>query len=136
MPTAHAPSADRLKPTVECIAMVAPRYLGSAAIDMPDVNAPESAGTVMAYTRINGSSSHGDLSANTPIRSATAAEAEHHRRDGAVAAEPEREFIAKNAGGHGEHGEHTLTTIGVRIDASEFLKETKVQNATIHVLMP
>ena len=24
-PTTHAPSADRLKPTVECIAMVAPR---------------------------------------------------------------------------------------------------------------
>ena len=29
-PTAQAPSADRLKPTVECTAMVAPRYLGVA----------------------------------------------------------------------------------------------------------
>ena len=40
--------ADRLKPTVECMAMVAPRKFGSAAIDMPDVKAPESAGTVIA----------------------------------------------------------------------------------------
>jgi hypothetical protein len=30
----------------------------------------------------------------------------------------------------------TLTTIGVRIEASEFLSETKVQNPTIQVLMP
>src|SRR6476620_3976632 len=73
-PTPQAPSADRLKPTVECMAMVAPRYLGSAAIVMPDVNAPESAGTVKAYTSIKGSRNAADLSANTPISSATAAE--------------------------------------------------------------
>ena len=30
----------------------------------------------------------------------------------------------------------TLTTIGVKIEASEFLSETKLQNATIQVLMP
>jgi hypothetical protein len=38
---------------------------------MPDVSAPESAGTVIAYTTINGSNSHGDLSARTPINNAT-----------------------------------------------------------------
>ena len=30
----------------------------------------------------------------------------------------------------------TLTTTGVKIEASEFLSETKVQNATIQVRMP
>ena len=30
----------------------------------------------------------------------------------------------------------TLTTIGVKIEASEFLSDTKVQNATIQVRMP
>src|SRR5207237_8099008 len=47
-PIAHAPNADRPKPTVECVAIVAPRYAGLAAIAMPEVNAPESAGVVMA----------------------------------------------------------------------------------------
>src|SRR5690349_15847685 len=74
-PTSQAPSADRLKPTVECIAIVAPRYPGFAAIVMPDVSAPESAGTVMAYAMIKGSRNAGDLSANTPSRSAASAEA-------------------------------------------------------------
>src|SRR5436190_23231064 len=45
-PTAQPPSADRPKPTVECSASVAPRNAGSALADMPDVRAPESAGTV------------------------------------------------------------------------------------------
>jgi hypothetical protein len=30
----------------------------------------------------------------------------------------------------------TLTTTGVKIEASELLSDTKVQNATIQVLMP
>jgi hypothetical protein len=47
-PMAHAPNAENPKPTVECIAIVAPRFSGFAAIVMPAVNAPESAGTVPA----------------------------------------------------------------------------------------
>src|ERR1700704_989755 len=73
-PTAHAPNADRLKPTVECVAIVAPRWLGFAAIAMPDVRAPESAGAVIAYAMIKGSRNNGDLSANIPISSASTAE--------------------------------------------------------------
>jgi hypothetical protein len=71
---AQAPKADRLNPTVECNAMVAPRKRGSAAIVIPEVSAPESAGTVKAYASSNGSSSQGELSAKNPIRSATRAE--------------------------------------------------------------
>lgn len=47
-PMAHAPNAEAPKPTVECIAIVAPRFSGFAAIVMSAVNAPESAGTVPA----------------------------------------------------------------------------------------
>jgi hypothetical protein len=47
-PTPQDPKADKPKPTVECIAIVAPRLLGSAAIAIPAVRAPESAGTVIA----------------------------------------------------------------------------------------
>src|SRR5438132_13929260 len=65
-PTAHAPSADRLKPTVECIAMVAPRLAGSAAMVMPEVSAPEAAGTGSAEGSRRGSSTHGDWSESTP----------------------------------------------------------------------
>src|SRR5260370_2492749 len=65
-PTAHDPSADRLKPTVECVAIVAPRYLGFAAIVIPDVSAPASAGTVIAYIAIKRTSNQRDLSPNIP----------------------------------------------------------------------
>src|SRR6185369_889502 len=47
-PPTQPPSADRPKPTVECSAMVAPRFAGTALAAMPDVSAPESAGIVMA----------------------------------------------------------------------------------------
>src|ERR1700704_6505266 len=50
-PIAHAPAADRPKPTVECSAMVTPRKFGLAAAVMPDVSAPESAGTGQAQKR-------------------------------------------------------------------------------------
>jgi len=41
-------NSDKPKPTVECMAMVAPRYSGFALNVMPDVRAPESAGMAMA----------------------------------------------------------------------------------------
>src|SRR5262245_52900889 len=47
-PMAHDPAADKPKPTVECIAIVAPRYSGTALKVMPDVSAPESAGMATA----------------------------------------------------------------------------------------
>ncbi len=47
-PMAQPPAADRPKPTVECMAMVAPRYSGWALSVMPEVSAPESAGMAMA----------------------------------------------------------------------------------------
>src|SRR5947209_1902189 len=47
-PPAQPPSADNPNPTVECSAMVAPRFAGTALAAMPDVSAPESAGIVTA----------------------------------------------------------------------------------------
>ena len=41
-------AADRPKPAIECIAMVAPLKRGSALALMPEVREPESAGTVNA----------------------------------------------------------------------------------------
>ena len=54
--------------------MVAPRFFTFDAIVMPDVRAPESAGTVIAKIAINGSSTHADLSAMMPTVTATMAE--------------------------------------------------------------
>ena len=72
-----------------------------------------------------------------PIRSATTAEANITADDGAMPAEPEREFIAENARGHREHGEqHADDNRASESKLSEFLSATKVQNATIQVLMP
>ena len=45
-PTAQPPTADKPKPIVEWAAMVAPRKVGFALAAMPEVSAPESAGTV------------------------------------------------------------------------------------------
>ena len=101
-PTAHAPSADRLKPTVECIAMVAPRLSGSAAIVMPEVSAPESAGTVTAYTSRRGQQHPRRFVGQQPDQQRDQGGCEHHQRDGAMASELERKLIAENARGHGK----------------------------------
>ena len=47
-PMPQAPAPDKPKPTVECMAMVAPRYSGFALNVMPEVSAPESAGMAIA----------------------------------------------------------------------------------------
>src|SRR4051794_24029396 len=57
-PAPHAPKADSPKPTVECIAMVAPLCAGSALIAMPEVSVPESAGPPRAQEKKRGAPSH------------------------------------------------------------------------------
>src|SRR4029079_1152580 len=74
MPKPHAPAADNPNPTVECSAIVEPRCSGAADMVMPDVSAPESAGTVNAYTNNRPSSTHGENPMQRPIATATAAE--------------------------------------------------------------
>ncbi len=103
---------------------------------MPEVKAPESAGTVIAYSSIKGSNSHGERSASRPISSATAAE----QNITAVMARWRPNLSANSLprmlAGIASSENTTLMTIGVRIDASEFLIATKVQNATSQVRMP
>jgi hypothetical protein len=49
-PVPQAPSDDSPNPTVECSAIVAPRWARFALALMPEVNAPESPETVNPYT--------------------------------------------------------------------------------------
>ena len=74
-PTAHAPRAERPKPTVECSANVAPRCVGVALALVPDVSAPLSAGTVSPYKKTKGSKSSGDARVLQPMTNATTADA-------------------------------------------------------------
>ena len=73
-PTAHAPRAERPKPTVECSASVAPRCVGVALALVPDVSAPLSAGTVRPYKKTKGSKNSGDAVVMKPMVNATTAD--------------------------------------------------------------
>src|SRR5437588_10741737 len=103
---------------------------------MPEVSAPESAGTVIAYTTINGSNSHGDLSANAPIRSATKAELNITAVMARWRPNRNAHSLPRMLAGIASTENSTLTTTGVRSEASDFFMATNVQNATSQVLMP
>src|SRR5215831_9443493 len=80
MPAPHAPSADKPNPTVVYIAMVAPLCDAAELMAMPDVSAPESAGTVRAWI----SSSASKRSGRGSDRKRDGGRSSHHNHERAV----------------------------------------------------
>ena len=85
---------------------------------------------------IRGSRSIGEASANIPIRSATAAEANITAVMARCRPIRSANSLPRMLAGIASTENSTLTTIGVRIELSEFFIATKVQNATSQVLIP
>ena len=73
---------------------------------MPDVSAPESAGTVIGIGQNQGQQQPRRSVGENPDQERHRGGSEHDGRDGAMAAEPQREFVAENAGGHRQQREH------------------------------
>ena len=135
-PTAVPPTAESPKPTIECKAIVAPRRAGSAAALMPAVRAPESAGTVIAYSSSSVVATQGEAPAVAPSVIATRAEASCM----AVMARRRPKRIASSLpmmlAGIASSATTTLAAIGPNGAAVPWRATTKVQKATIHVRMP
>ena len=93
-------------------------------------------GQVAMTSMGEGSSNQGDRSAKIPIRSATMAEQSITAVMARCRPIRSANSLPRMLAGIASTENSTLTTMGVRIRVSEFLIVTKVQNATIHVLMP
>ena len=86
--------------------------------------------------RTSGNNNQGDLSANNPIRRATAAEANITADMARWRPNRSANSLPRMLAGMASKVNTTLTTIGVRSEAPELFAATNVQNATIQALMP
>ncbi len=102
MPIAEDPAADSPKPTVECIAIVAPRYSGSALNVMPDV---ERAGVGRNGNRVEEQQrpeQERRRACGQPDQGRNDPGDAHEQNDGAVPAEANGGLVANDAGWHGQ----------------------------------
>lgn len=135
-PAPHAPAAESPNPTVVCNAIVAPRYEGSADRVMPDVRAPESEGTVKAYTKSNARRATGAVP--TAQARMIATNAEDNIRSVNARCRPNliANSLPRMLDGMDSSENTTLTVSGLRSAVEALRATTNDQNATIHVRMP
>jgi hypothetical protein len=127
-PVPHAPSADSPNPTVECSAIVAPRWARIALALMPDVNAPESPETVNPYTSRSSRMAMGENVAVRPIARAVAADTDMIVAMARCRPKRSAASLPSTLAGSDSNVNKTLIATGPKSTSSALRAVTNVQN--------